>query len=377
MPGFVTWKGGSRRSLSARWVVPQRAVYTAPVSAWIVRPRPARKPLKRKLQVVPQLKWQYIAPTMAPLLGMRKVARIEFRQKIRVASPLVLSTPPTGPPPYSAWVARPVKRVAWNRKLIRVADLETYPQTQVVVSADRATAVPFTTRKTRSRKVQKVAITPIASVATPGTSPAVLAAFTKPVVRKRKSAGSGFVAVSVLFGGTTAAVAVSPAALVRAQSIRRRKTDRKLLRAPTAKVFPATPAVPTQSPAAYAAKKAIKRRETERVLRVARIAPVYPAPAPAVPPIAAWFVVKTNRTSQKRKLLGVKPVYARIAAAAFSLAAIDRKTVYRRHTKPRKAWHFIGYEHVEPGLQAGGWIVYPGSHRTVNPSGNRTVRPSR
>src|SRR5689334_19309079 len=131
MPGFVTWKGSSRRSLSARWVVPQRAVYTAPVSAWIVRQRPARKPLKRKLQAVPQLKWQYIAPTMAPLLRVRKVAKIEFNQKLRTIPRLVLSTPPTGPPPYSAWAVRPVKRVAWNRKLIRVADLDSYPQTQV------------------------------------------------------------------------------------------------------------------------------------------------------------------------------------------------------------------------------------------------------
>jgi len=282
---FITRITASKRSLRPIWsaaYAPATPAPPIPEAAWLPAAHALRRrETRRHVRMLVRLPSAPPTPVIPLYIEKPKVRRIEFRPRLLRAAPQVSFPPTTGPPNYyPAWATRPVKPVSQRRKIQPTAAQPSYPATPLVISPDRALAVSFVTRKTRSRKALRLPTLVSASAAGPITSPAVLPAYTKPRAFKTRQAGIALAPAPTIL----AYVQPQYPSFAPVKAFRRHETHRHLLRSP---VLPSTPAslpIGFQASSLFASRS-LKKRQTGFSLVTLPTLLVHPA---GPQPVAAW-----------------------------------------------------------------------------------------
>ena len=161
---FQTRTIRSRKALSQGWMaaLTRQPTITLHIAATFGARSIRRKQTERRLQTVVPLEWKYIAPPVAAILPAPKVIKVEFRRTARVVQPLATypATPPTGPP-YPSWLAAAAFRVSHDKWLVQAPEQDSYPATPSVPVEGNSTEAPFETRRIRGRKRLTLADAPV------------------------------------------------------------------------------------------------------------------------------------------------------------------------------------------------------------------------
>jgi len=332
---FTTSTTRSRQLKSIGWIPALTVAASAPVvpaSAWFVQPMRKRPAQKRRIQKLPEAKWQSMWTILAGALQPPKAKVIRFDRKIRLASPQLLYPPTTGPPvvPYPSWIKPEVKKIQFNVRLQKTPQLNSYPFV-ATVSSGGAIIAPFVTNIGKSRRLQKQPQTLAVATATPGTSSAPVAAFGQTKTNRRKKHEYPLVITISSVERPPVTAAVYPS-FVPQGFRKRRDTHRKIQKtppilhvaaaAPSVSQAPIAAITPVKKhrrkartglfmvdggmigqtatvPATEPAFRAVKAKRSEFRVKLQKLVhnPVYPqAPVPAQPQ-PAWRLVSANRTT--------------------------------------------------------------------------------
>ncbi len=366
---FQTRLTRSRRSLAVGWMAGmtvQQQTAVIPYPSWQRTPVRRRETMTRRLLTAPALHWRLIAPTVAAILRRPTATVIEFRRTLQLSPPHGTYPPPTGPPNlYPAWAAASiVAPVSQHRRLQRLIDQPVYPATPATESPDRALAAAFETRLSRGRRFLRAPdVIGVDAFTPPGVTPYLDAA--RSLTRRETARTLAQLPLHLTFPATPI-VLVSDVATVVLRPRRTLLTDRRLVKALTAPVYPApTPPAevefaalvqpprrrrkgraglflsasgdilsiptPSSSPAVYPSFLVVgfnKRRDTER--RFVRVldAQVYPAtPTPEASPDRSLAVAFETRRQRGRRFLAVPSVLGVDAAPPVTSDAPE--TAYR------------------------------------------------
>lgn len=377
---FQTRLTRSRRSLAVGWMAGMTAQQQAaviPYPSWQRTPVRRRETMTRRLLTAPALHWRLIAPTVAAILRRPTATVIEFRRTLQLSPPHGTYPPPTGPPNlYPAWAAASVVApVSQHRRLQRLIDQPVYPATPATESTDRALAAAFETRLSRGRRFLRAPdVIGVDAFTPPGVTPYLDAA--RSLTRRETARTLAQLPLHLTFPATPI-VLVSDVATVVLRPRRTLLTDRRLVKALTAPVYPApTPPAevefaalvqpprrrrkaraglflsasgdilsiptPSSSPAVYPSFLVVgfnKRRDTERQLVRVLDAPVYPAtPTPEASSDSQLATPFETRRQRGRRLLRAPDVVGVDAAAPevsnAPITAVIAARSIRRRTRP-------------------------------------------
>lgn len=280
-------------------MAPAVVAVVVPPSAWMQPARARRKPLKRRLQLLPAMQWKYIAPTIPAATDRPKLKVIRYERKLKLAPPLVIYPPPTGPPSADRALAAPFQnRTIASRRQIKVAPV--YAPAAAPAVVPRIPATKVIDRRDIRRTLKKAPPQPVFPLA---ASVAPVAALITPP-RKRRKARRGLFLTSggdTLSQAPTGTPAVYPS-FVPVGFRRREETERTLRRLVPAPVYPATPVVVSADRALVAAFQTNRIRSRKRITapEVIGVGAAAPVTSPAVP--AALLQPKTKRRKSRQGL---------------------------------------------------------------------------
>lgn len=330
---FQTRAIRNRRSLRAEWIASMApaAVQPAvvPASAWMVRPVEQRRETQREIIEAPALEWKYIAPTVAAILPAPKVIKIDFQRHVRVAPPLALypATPPTGPP-YPSWLAAAAFRVSHDKWLVQAPEQDSYPTAPVVPVDGNSIEAPFETRRIRGRKRLTVPQAPVYTQAatpfqwTPNDAP---------------------------------------------ETLKRRETTRRLVKAAYPPVYPQPAAPPTVEFAAVSPVRSRRRRGGgggSIAIDVLVVGEAGSTPTPAVYP--SFLPVGYNKRRGIERKVQQAPEVIGVNAAAYTPSddGVDATPFETRRIRGRKLLRQADIVGVEPAAP----VTYPGGVASVTPA---------
>lgn len=328
---FQTREIRNRRALSQGWMaaLTRQPTITLHIAATFGARSIRRERTKRTLQAVVPLEWKYIAPTVAAILPAPKVIRIDFQRHVRVAPPLALypATPPTGPP-YPSWLAAAAFRVSHDKWLVQAPEQDSYPTAPVVPVDGNSIEAPFETRRIRGRKRLTVPQAPVYTQAatpfqwTPNDAP---------------------------------------------ETLKRRETTRRLVKAAYPPVYPQPAAPPTVEFAAVSPVRSRRRRGGgggSIAIDVLVVGEAGSTPTPAVYP--SFLPVGYNKRRGIERKVQQAPEVIGVNAAAYTpsddgVAATPFETRRIRGRKLLRQADIVGVEPAAP-------VTYPGGVASVTPA---------
>jgi len=325
---FITRITASKRSLRPIWSAAYAPTTPVPVAAWL----PAAHALRRRvtrfhLRTVVQPPSAPPTPVIPLYIEKPKVRRIEFRPRLLRAAPQVSFPQTTGPPSPDSTLAVPfLTRRQRSRKLQRPAPQVSFPTPSVSIAPEPAWRAPKRLKFSQVRRLQPL-LTLNQYPATPATSPAVLPAYGKPRTFKTRQVGIAIAPPPTILAPVQPQYpSFAPVKTV----IKRNKQARKHLRLPP--YILASTAAPITSPAvlpAYIAPKKFSTHWTIRLQRVRELGsyPATPAVISADRTLAQPFV--THKTRSRKALR--PPAFI----SASTAAPITYPGVLPAYTKPR------------------------------------------
>ena len=332
---FITRTSRCRRFLRSPdpIVTPVTAV-VVPVSAWITRQTPRKRQTDFKRLVISQNAIERYTPPTIAWSNPPTSKKLAWRPKLIKQAPQLLFPPATGPP-VSAWTAPKALYFWQDRKPLSPPSPAVFPETPKPepnlagripvgffrlkrtdfwsveppipnypapitpsVSADRALAVPFVTRKKRARKLQVLPAIP--SAPTTPAAPSQPVDATRVTRLKKRRARQGL----FLFSGPIVEANVQPQfpSWDTKQTKLRKSLKRKRPALPSLASSPATPAAPAQPVSAWLLKTAILKHDPRRRALAPIPPPSTPAtPAPAGEPLASWALKTAYRLEDARR----------------------------------------------------------------------------